>query len=153
MLRRLSLVIGLVLFTMTLAPSAHADMRDLKASWRWEECRFKTLTDRAGDDDWTTREIALTIQCAVDHFPVYGGAPKALDVAACESGLDEDEYGNPPYIGVYQFHPSTWSGAYSRWRDFAQRWGVKSSPWNGRSNVLIAIKMVHAGSWGPWSCA
>ena len=155
MLRRMSLVIGLVLTMMTasLVPSASADVSDLRASWRWDECRFKTLTDRPGEDDWTTREIALTIQCGVDHYPVYGGAAKALAVGSCESGLDEDEYGNPPYIGVYQFHPSTWSSAFANWRNFAQRWSIRSSPWNGRSNVLIAIKMVHSGGWGPWSCA
>lgn len=146
-MRRLLTMAVLVAIILTPLPAEAADQQD----WRWERCRFKNLDVK--DGGWSTREIARTIECAVDHFPVYGGPAKAKGVASCESGMDAYEYGNPPYMGVYQFHPSTWDGATNRWQDFMRRWAVRDAPFNGRSNVLIAIKMVHAGSWGPWSCA
>jgi len=120
-------------------------------SWRWEQCRFKNL--ESGGDGWTTREIAKTVRCAARRWTVDGGVTKALDVGRCESGLDADEYGNPPYIGVYQFAPSTFEGAADRFAAFRHRWGIPDNPWNGRANVVLAIRVAHAGGWGPWSCA
>ena len=140
----------IVLLVMIAALVSNIGVSSASQDWRWERCKFKNLDSKPS---WSTREIARTIECMVDQFPVPGGVSKALDVGRCESGLDAYEYGNPPYMGVYQFHPSTWSSAYDHHRNFLDRWGVKNSPFNGRSNVLLAIKMVHSGGWGPWSCA
>jgi hypothetical protein len=146
-LKRLLTAALVVAAMFTPAVAAGADHQD---SWRWDRCRFKHLD---GDAGWSIREVARTIECAVDHWPVDGGIGKAKSVAACESGMDADEYGNPPYMGVYQFHPDTWSRATSNWENFMERWSVRDAPFNGRSNVLLAIRIVHAGSWSPWSCA
>lgn len=122
-----------------------------QTDWREDRCRYKNLTSRPGEDDWTTHEVSLLIRCAAGHWSVPGGAEKMLEVARCESGLDESNvYGS--FRGVYQWGPS-WSQAISKYAAFRERWRVSSSVWNARSNVLITARVVHAGDWGSWSCA
>lgn len=138
-------LLAVLLAAAVLVPRvAHA------GDWRDDTCRFARLDGKAG---FSTKEVARTIECATAHWdPVSGGTTKALDVARCESGLDAREHANPPYIGVYQFHPSTWDSATSSRRAFMRRWDISGSAWNGRANVLIAAR-IFSHTWDPWGCA
>ena len=101
--------------------------------------------------EWgATDPIRRLIRCAVARWPVPGGAPKALSVAACESGFrpDASGYGNG---GVFQHRYPYWDGRY---RYFTERWWrLWPNIYNGRTNVIVSIRMAHVGGWGPWSCA
>jgi len=138
----MALLVAIILMPLPAAADQH--------DWRWDRCRYARLD---GEKGFSTREIARTIECAVGHWePVYGGVEKAKAVASCESGMDAEEYGNPPYMGVYQWHPTSWSSATSNYREFMDRWSIPSSAFNGRSNVLISARVFHH-TWAPWSCA
>jgi hypothetical protein len=117
-------------------------------AWRRTQCRYRNLE---GGADWSYREVSLTIRCSVNHWPVYGGFDKALSVAQCESGLNELAWNpNGPYGGVFQQSVSAWPYRFTR---LAPAWW-RLRPWvlNGRSNVVVSIKMAHYYGWGAWTC-
>jgi len=117
--------------------------------WRWDQCRYRHLEDGWG---WSYHEIALTIRCATQHWPVDGGFEKALSVATCESGLNERAYNPNGHAGVYQQSVTYWPG---RLAYYALRWWrLRPSVFNGRSNVVVSIRMAHDHGWyRDWSCA
>lgn len=122
--------------------------------WRSEQCRYRNLE---GGPGWSTYEVELTIRCAVRHWSVEGGAEKALAVARCESGLNELAHNaggcnGSGCGGVFQQHLRYWDGRFIAlappW------WGLRSGVFNGRSNVVVSIKMAHARGWyADWACA
>jgi hypothetical protein len=52
---------------------------------------------------------------------------------------------------VFQHRLPYWNGRFdsltSRW------WHLRPSVYNGRTNVIVSIRMAHFGGWGAWSCA
>ena len=94
--------------------------------------------------------IKAIIRCAVGRWPVPGGSAKALSVAACESGFRPNAYGNGN-AGVYQHRQPYWEGRYDTYT--RRRWHLYTSVYNGRTNVIVSIRMAHVYGWGAWSCA
>lgn len=127
---------------------------DNEGDWRAERCRYRNLE---GGPGWSVHEVELTIRCAVRRWPVDGGAEKALAVARCESGLNELAYnaggcGGYGCGGVFQQHLRYWDGRFDAlappW------WRLPPGPLNGRSNVVVSIRMAHARGWyADWACA
>lgn len=101
---------------------------------------------------WSVRDVKQLIRCAARKWRVSGGIRKALSVARCESGFDEHNYYAGHY-GVYQFLRSTFDSAISHMKKLIRRFNLHRNIWNARMNVIAAIKLVHGGGWGPWSCA
>jgi hypothetical protein len=140
-----ALLVAVALGTIAAGPAGARPGWDREA-----ECRYARWDGRAG---WSTQEVRRTIVCAVGKWSVQGGAGAAIAIAACESGLNANASNGGRYLGVYQhaaaywparvdaFNPPTWDRPLSR------------SAFNARSNVVVAIRMAHAGGWGPWSCA
>jgi hypothetical protein len=98
--------------------------------------------------DWRegTRELKQLITCAARRWGVPGGARKALAVARCESGLRPRAYNPAGYAGVYQ-------QALVYWDERARHFGFAGrSPFNGRANVIVSLRMASAVGWGPWGC-
>ena len=105
------------------------------------------------------RKVAALIRCAVRRYSVPGGAATALRIARCESGehLWPWAYSNGN-AGVFQQRIAYWPGrarAYLRASWFPVHYAdVVDHGWfRARANVLVSIRMAHAGGWGPWSCA
>ena len=106
---------------------------------------------------WHTQaQNARGIRCVWHRFdPGYGGTPKALDVARCESGLNPRAYGNGNG-GLFQHRLSLWPG---RFHNFIERhplrdsWGLSASVYSGRTNAIVTALMVRRSSWSAWSCA
>jgi hypothetical protein len=93
--------------------------------------------------------IKEIIRCAVAHWAVPGGPAFALAVAACESGFRPDAYGGGN-AGVYQHRIPYWEGRYDTYT--RPRWQLWPSVYNGRTNVIVSIRWVHAmWSWSPWA--
>jgi len=96
--------------------------------------------NRVPGSDYTSRELVCVIR------RVFGpGWRVALEVARCESGLDERQV-TPPYSasGLYQFLPSTWRGTpYAHRSIFHPVQNAKAARW------LVA----HDGGWREWTCA
>jgi hypothetical protein len=129
---------------------ANQPATDHRTEWRQRECRYARWDGRPGH---SPEEVRQLIVCAVAKWPVSGGVPKALSVAACESGLNERASNGGRYLGVYQHSARYWP---SRVRTFApQQWDKPLAPsaFNGRANVVVSIRMASSGGWGPWSCA
>src|SRR5919204_6112752 len=99
--------------------------------------------------DWKDgrHQVKRLIRCAARTWHVPGGPHKALTVARCESGYDPSAYNPAGYLGVFQQARVYWPGR-------ADRYGFDGrSAFNGRANVIVSIRMAHAGGWSPWSCA
>lgn len=100
--------------------------------------------------DDTRRAVRRLIRCAENSWPVPGGARKALEVAACESGFWPWAQGGSN-AGVYQHNLTYWRPRWERW---GRPLGLRPSPYNARTNVVVTMRMVHATrSWTPWACA
>lgn len=101
---------------------------------------------------WTNESVRhfsrREIRCAVETLgPVKGGADRAVCIAARESNLLPGAQ-NPvgPYDGLYQHLESSWDGRYAKYTDPV--WSLDPSPFNGRTNAVVTIRMVAAaGSW------
>jgi hypothetical protein len=123
------------------APPAQAHHREGPCAVHW----WKAWTEHRD-----VGPIKDLIRCAAARWAVPGGAPKALDVAACESGFRPNTYWNGN-AGVFQHRTRYWDGRYD---DFTRsRWGLRPSVYNGRTNVIVSIRMAHRYGWGAWSCA
>lgn len=114
------------------------------------QCRFQGM-DRG---KWTDHEVKATIRCATDHYQVAGGTRKALCVARHESGFEATANNTrSTALGVYQVLVDTWSGWHghlrSRW--WHRGWELSHSRLNARANVIVSIRIAHAGGWGPWA--
>lgn len=112
---------------------------------------------KAWNEDRNVEPIKRIIRCAALRWPVAGGPRKALSVAACESGFRPNAYANGN-AGVYQHrirngsrYTGWWEDRYARFT--RPRWRLFPGVYNGRTNVIVSIRMAHAGGWGPWSCA
>jgi hypothetical protein len=98
--------------------------------------------------DWRDgpEKVARLIRCAARTWPVPGGPDYAVMVARCESGLDPGT--------VYYGHYGVFQHMLEYWPARATAYGFDgASPLNGRANIIVSIRMVHVGGWGPWSCA
>lgn len=114
-----------------------------------DTCRFARYDGRVG---WSPLELRKTIRCAVRRWPVAGGASKAIDVAICESHLNERAVSaSGSYAGAYQQAVAYWPTRYHNLRP--RHFELKPSPLNGRSNVIVSIRMSHRSGWGSWSCS
>jgi soluble lytic murein transglycosylase-like protein len=99
--------------------------------------------------DWRhgRRAVKRLIRCSVRRWHVPGGAHKAIVVARRESRFHPRAYNPAGYKGLYQ-------QSVRYWRGRARRYGFPGwSAFNGRANVIVSIRMVHRGGWGPWSTA
>ncbi len=128
----------LTLTTILLLPpidSAHAQRRSEVPH------TFCPIDWRAGD-----AQVRRLIRCAEERWSVPGGAAKALDVARCEAGFEPDAYSSGN-AGVYQHATRYWPGR-------ARTWGFDGwSVYNGRTNVIVTLRMVHRAGWDGWYCA
>jgi hypothetical protein len=94
----------------------------------------------------STFQLKQLIRCAARRWPVPGGPDKAIAVARCESHLNPSAYGSGN-AGVFQQAVVYWP-ARARGLGFAG-----ASPFNGRANSIVSIRMAHGGGWEAWSCA
>jgi hypothetical protein len=94
-------------------------------------------------DTWAIKRI---IRCAVHHFPVPGGASRALYVAHRESRFDPYAR-NGTNKGIYQQGKKFWP---DRYRKFGFDY-LKYNIYNARTNVIVSIRMVHRHGWGAWA--
>jgi hypothetical protein len=106
------------------------------------------VKDWVCDYKWrdSTYQVKRLIRCAARRWKVSGGPQKALDVARCESHFNPTAYSNGN-AGVFQQRVRYWK-ARARTYGFAG-----ASVYNGRANVIVSVRMAHAGGWGAWSCA
>ena len=89
------------------------------------------------------------IQCAATHWPVPGGADKAICIAQRESGLiPTAASATGEYVGLFQHLASAWPDRYTEWT--RPSWQLRPSPLNGRTNAIVTLRMVNADGWGPW---
>ena len=134
-----TLTATLTLSMMTMTTQAQAQ------GWRWRRCKFQTV--EAGK--WTVNEVKLTIECAVQHWPV--SLDHALYVANRESGFRWDATNaTSGACGVFQHLPEFWPIRQDNFDRLYPRWHIRESCYNARSNILVAIWMAHTGGWAPW---
>lgn len=114
-----------------------------------QEIRFQ----RVSSEKWTDREVRMTIRAAVRRWPVPGGLDQAFDVARCESGFEaKDSSPGSGHEGVYQQATAYWAGRQNAYD--SQRWHLAENVNNGRSNVIVSVRMAHGRGWGDWAgCA
>lgn len=145
MLRRsltTALVLGL-LAVMVLLTAGNSTAK--VADWRWNRCRFQSVEKQ----QWSEREIHLTIHCAVNKFPTSHST--ADYVAQRESGMNHDSVNAySGACGVYQHIPRYWPGRQGAFERAHPAWRIREGCFNARSNVLVSIWMAHNNGWSPW---
>jgi len=96
--------------------------------------------------DWRagTHQVKGLIRCAARHWNVPGGANKALAIAYRESRYDPHAYNSSGAEGIYQHLRRYWPGR-------ARTYGFPGySAFNARANIIVTMRMVKRGGWGPW---
>lgn len=89
------------------------------------------------------------IRCAVGLWPVGGGSTKAICIADAESHLNPGtKSADGTYLGLFQHSAVAWPDRFDTWTRRA--WELGPSALSGRSNAIVAIRMVSANGWGPW---
>ncbi len=138
--------IGILLTLLWFPVGSNTTDTNATTNWRTDQCKFQTLDGKNG---WSQTEVVRTINCAVNHWPVPGGATAATSVASCESGLNPDAW-NGQAAGVFQQLVTYWPGRYRELKP--PWWGLDPSVFNARSNVVVSVKMAHYDGWSPWVC-
>lgn len=108
--------------------------------------RSSEVPARICDYDWRkgTYQVRQLIVCAADRWPVPGGAAMALSIAERESNLQPSAYNPSGSAGIYQHLLRYWPGR-------AATYGFPGwSAFNARANIIVTIRMVNRGGWGPW---
>lgn len=149
-MRRVILILLLVaaMVPVTGAPAKAHHKRPCGIHWR--------LRPIAEHQDEIRAAVRRLIRCAAGRWSIPGGAEKALDVARCESGFWPWAVGGGVNLGVFQHRDIYWRSRALIHLEPYWRWGIRRasvSAFNARANVLVSIRMAHAGGWGPWSCA
>lgn len=143
-----SLIVALAIGALTLGligpAMAHGNHGQLKwDSDRWKTCRLPYEHDK---------QVKKLIRCAVDHYPT--SLKTAIRVADRESDFEHWVYNGTCCGGVYQHHLAYWDGRVAAYnRAVGQKMRVKNNWRNGRSNVLVAIRMAHRHGWSAWTTA
>ena len=140
----MKLLIPLLISTILVCAGNALNAQAAKVKNPQDQCR----TSEA--NGWSNQDVEQAIRCAVSKWSVPGGALKALSVARCESGFNEHAT-YTDHVGVYQHVRRYWPARFRAHR--VRGWHMHPSPFNARSNVVVSIRMVHSGGWGPWSCA
>jgi soluble lytic murein transglycosylase-like protein len=97
--------------------------------------------------DWQkgTWQVKQLIRCAADHWNVPGGESMALAIADRESRFRPNAYNPSGCAGIYQHMLKYWPGR-------AAAYGFSGwSAYNARANIIVTMRMVDRGGWGPWS--
>ena len=97
--------------------------------------------------DWQkgTWQVKQLIRCAADYWKVPGGAVTALAIADRESHFHPNAYNPSGCAGIFQQMLRYWPGRASAY-GFAG-W----SAFNARANIIVSMRMVARGGWGPWA--
>ena len=102
------------------------------------------------DGEAVTHRMVRIIRCASRRWAVPGGTEKAICIADRESGLDPKA--TSPHrtnLGIYQHSAADWPDRYETWT--RRVWHLDDSALVGRTNIIVAIRMVNASGWGPWN--
>lgn len=108
--------------------------------------RYQFVNSRVCPIDWRkgTKQVKRLIICAEHRWSVPGGAAKALAIADRESHYYPHAYNPSGAEGIYQHMKSLWP-------DRAFTYGFKGwSAFDARANIIVTMRMVHRGGWGPW---
>ena len=96
-----------------------------------------------------THRMTRLIRCATARWPVRGGADKAICIADHESGLNPKARSHRgAYLGIFQHSAAMWPDRFDTWT--RRVWQLDDNALIGRSNIVVAIRMVSANGWGPW---
>jgi hypothetical protein len=136
-------LLAATLIVASLATPAHAEGKGPCSGW------FSNITHTMPMTK-VVEHTKLTIACAVGLWPVPGGLSYALAIADRESHFDPEAYNPSGCAGVYQQMLRYWPGRVRAWFPRGWFWKVPRA-FNMRANVIVSIRMVHAGGWGPWA--
>jgi hypothetical protein len=107
-------------------------------------CEYQWWDRNGGYHPWQVKRI---IKCAVAHYPVPGGASKALYIARRESRFDPYAVNpNGRFKGIYQQGTSWWN---DRYHTYGFQY-LRPQILNARTNIIVSIRMAHRHGWGPW---
>ena len=102
------------------------------------------------EDENVGSHMKRIIRCAVERWDVNGGADKAICIAIAESDLNpEATSAGGAYLGLYQHSAEAWPDRYDAWT--MRAWELDESALSGRTNAIVAIRMVSENGWGDWS--
>src|SRR3990167_7292614 len=89
--------------------------------------------------------LRAIVRCAVLRWPVAGGLAKARAVIRCESGFRPDAYNPGGYGGLMQHSLRYWPARVENL--LPERWGISPGWRSARANIIVGIRMAHAGGW------
>ena len=102
------------------------------------------------EGETVSHRMVRIIRCSTRRWPVRGGAEKAICIADRESGLNPKARSpGRTNLGIFQHSAKEWPDRYEVWT--LPRWELDDSALIGRTNIIVAIRMVNAGGWGPWN--
>jgi hypothetical protein len=134
-LKRAALWVATVFAVVILTMSA----ADAHIAHDTPRCSTSNLDEQSGHD-----RVERYIRCMAKSFQLNPG--EAIAVAECESHLDPQAY-NKPYAGVYQHDEKLWPRR-------ARKFGFSGhSPFDPIANIVVTLRAVMGGGWGPWGCA
>jgi hypothetical protein len=130
---------------LALAGSAVSATSAREINDREKRCRFGSL--EGGVKYWTDRELKLTASCALRKWP----ADKATVWMIAER---ESHWGaravnsSSGACGVFQH--IGWAPRVQKFNHQVREWNAAPSCFNGRSNILVSIRMMSNSGFSPW---
>lgn len=134
-----AVLVGALLLIPTQSVSAHSRQ---ELNRRHQHCRYASYGDTWRH--WTETEVRMTLGCVLDHNARISRS-HAIYIADRESSFYAYARNTSSgACGVYQHMPRYWP---SRAATFGF---AGASCFNARANIMVTIRMVKQGGWGPW---
>lgn len=127
---------------LLLIPTTGSAHTKKEMARRHVHCRYASYQDTWRH--WTETETRMTLSCMMDHNPTVSRS-HAFYVADRESSF-------------YAYARNTSSGACGIFQHMPRYWPSRAatfgfggaSCFNARANIMVTIRMVRQGGWGPW---
>lgn len=114
-------------------------------AWRAQHSRWANA--RYCPQHWRTEYgNTLLAQCEANLFGASWSRVRCIGMRESHFNYAERNP-NSTASGTFQFLRSSWNGYYPSYRIK----GLHTSVFNGRSNDIVAIKMMSRGVWSPWN--
>jgi hypothetical protein len=143
--KRLLAMTMLALTTIgTAAHAADTERREIADRERW--CRYGSLDGQPGH--WTETEVRKTIDCALDRWPADRATVYAI--AERESGLNARALNTEGSGACGVFQHIGFTPRLQKFNQQVPQGNAGPSCFNGRSNVLVSVRIMSNSGFGPW---
>ena len=145
-MKRLTYALLIAALSTTMIWQVASAQTERAISDREKWCRYGSLDGQPGH--WTADEVKKTIRCAARRWPV--DLAKVMYIAERESGFNARAVNQQGSSACGVFQHIGWAPRVIKFNQQVPHGNAGPSCYNGRSNVMVSVRMMSNSGYGPW---